>query len=454
MENIELLKKLPAFSSEYRKAKARTGDTVWSKALLISPLFSYVKKLPEFEGESDTHNALQQSEIIKRQYDLKDVNFSRNATTVVLGNDDQYKSSVFYGYQLNTVLHFQILNYMVEILFNQFDSGFPSSTVTIDLNIMIEDLELDQKSKSFYRKTVEDLIIRLAHSSSRIEFKDGTVVNDRYVYKYSHDENKNVFETVFGDIFIDSIISDEWRQKHNYRDLQEIKEGAARFLFIYINAMYRPITIKGKVLKMSRISIDTILTGRDFKVNGNKSKKKNAKEIINDAIKYLTDEVGFITHTEDVKRGIKEVWLNPDFNLRKFADAKRLLKKPVDAKSLLIDKTPVVSGEAPMPFTVDVIQPAELLPTEQALSNIMLNFGKIGVNPDFVKDAAEKEARSSEWDVWENSQFEIPPVSEPIKAERVNHDDDFDDEASLREFDELMSDLDKAKSNGPDEFDL
>jgi hypothetical protein len=446
MENIELLKKLPAFSSEYKKANVKEGEALWSKALLISPLFSYVKNLPEFECESDADNALHQAEIIKRLHDLKDVNFSKNAVTVVLGNDGQYKSSVFYGYQLNTKLHLQILSYMVVILFNQFDCGFPSNAVTIDLNIMIQDLDLDQKSKSFYRKTIEDIIIRLAHSSSRIELNDGTVINDRYVYKYSHDESKNVFEITFGDIFIDSIICDEWRQKYKYKDLEEIKEGAARYLFVYISAMFRPIHVDGKLKKVSKISIDTILAGRDFKVAGNKSKKKNATETINDALKYLADEVGFITHVEDLKRGIKNVWLNTDFSLKQFADAQRDLKKKAVPKAVVKSVKPVITDESIISEAVSGSPIVESTDLQTAMTKIEMMFAKTGVNPEYTKALAERESIAKrEFNVWETGQFDVEPVTETESTE-VHSDDDFDHDAALREFDDLMRDLDKLKA--------
>ncbi|EMG2881700.1 hypothetical protein V4100_000988 [Pseudomonas aeruginosa] len=451
MENIELLKKLPAFSTEYKKANVKEGEALWSKALLISPLFSYVKNLPEFECESDADNALHQAEIIKRLHDLKDVNFSKNAVTVVLGNDGQYKSSVFYGYQLNTKLHLQILSYMVVILFNQFDCGFPSNTVAIDLNIMIQDLDLDQKSKSFYRKTIEDIIIRLAHSSSRIELNDGTVINDRYVYKYSHDESKNVFEITFGDIFIDSIICDEWRQKYKYKDLEEIKEGAARYLFVYISAMFRPIQVDGKLKKVSKISIDTIIAGRNFNVVGNKSKKKNATETINDALKYLADEVGFITHVEDLKRGIKNVWLNTEFSLKQFADAQRDLKKkaapkPKSIKAVVThDSISDAVSDSPVVETPVNVEAPDL---QAAMTKIEMMFANTGVNPEYTKALAERAAMvKSDLDVWDVDQFSADPVAETVpESAKVLTDDDCDYDADLREFDDLMRDLDKLKA--------
>ncbi|HEQ1926682.1 TPA: hypothetical protein VEN67_006757, partial [Pseudomonas aeruginosa] len=136
------------------------------------------------------------------------------------------------------------------VLFSQLNNGSESYSVTIDVDKMIYDLGLDFKSKAFYKEALNTVNSRLAHSSSRFELLDGSVVNDKYIYKYGYDEGKNVFVTVFGDVFVDSIIKDTWKQKINYLEQLVLKEGAARYLYNYINMMIRPVQVKGKTYKV------------------------------------------------------------------------------------------------------------------------------------------------------------------------------------------------------------
>ncbi|HEQ1926706.1 TPA: hypothetical protein VEN67_006781, partial [Pseudomonas aeruginosa] len=93
--------KLSAFSVEFNKAKVKDRETLWSKALLTSPLFSSSANLLSVELESDSTNAIAQAEQIKGIYDLKEVVFTKNASCIVLDQNDlkdtQYKSFVFYG---------------------------------------------------------------------------------------------------------------------------------------------------------------------------------------------------------------------------------------------------------------------------------------------------------------------------------------------------------------------
>ncbi|WP_146226836.1 hypothetical protein [Pseudomonas sp. MB-090624] len=78
MENIQT-HQLSAFTTEYNKAKVKVRETLWSKALMTSPLFSSSSNLSDVSVESDLANALIQAEQIKDIYNFKEVTFSKNA---------------------------------------------------------------------------------------------------------------------------------------------------------------------------------------------------------------------------------------------------------------------------------------------------------------------------------------------------------------------------------------
>ena len=425
MENQELTNKLSAFSVEFNKAKVKERETLWSKALLTSPLFSSSANLLSVELESDSTNAIAQAEQIKGIYDLKEVVFTKNASCIVLDQNDlkdtQYKSFVFYGYQLNTALHFTLLNYMVEVLFSQLNNGSESYSVTIDVDKMIYDLGLDFKSKAFYKEALNTVNSRLAHSSSRFELLDGSVVNDKYIYKYAHDEGKNVFVTVFGDVFVDSIIKDTWKQKINYLEQLVLKEGAARYLYNYINMMIRPVQVKGKTYKVSTISMNTVLKN----INSSGS-RKTAVESINDAIKYLTG-IGFILKCEDERNGgkrvlFKKILVNQDFSLKEYAS--KVLPKAIESRSRTIDVSPVVMPEVVADSVSEIVTPVESIPVNEALKKIEDDFSlKIGVNPESISPVAQADSESSsvetDWSSWTNDKWDNKPQEEI----EVIHDD-------------------------------
>lgn len=419
MENIELQTKLSAFSEEFNKAKVTARQTLWSKALLTSPLFSSAK-LSEVVVESDTAKALIEAEKIKYDYNFKEVTFSKNACTIILNDKEdlegsQYKSFIFYGYQLNVDLHYLILNYMVEILFNQFRAGDYSLTVAVDINTMIIDLGLDSKSKIFYREVMEDLNSRLAHSSSRFELYDGSVVNDKYVYKYSKSENGDFYTTVFGDVFIDSIIKDNWKQKINYLDQRALKGGTARYLFNYINMMARPIALKnGSFKKIATLSVNTVLKNSNFT-----GQRKTNIRTLNESLDYLKS-IGFILDIEDEKNGgrsvaFKKILVNQKFNIKEFAE-KELSRPKIKAESSVIDVVPVV-----VPENVIQVEPASV---DDAIKKIEDDFFlKIGVNPESITPVAQADSDPSsvetDWNSWTNDKWD----SEPQEEIEVIHDD-------------------------------
>lgn len=408
MENIHN-NQISAFTSEYNKAKVKARETLWSKALMTSPLFSSTSTLSDVSVESDLANALVQAEQIKDIYNLKEVTFSKNASIVVLDKKDledtQYKSFVFYGYKLNTELHFLILNYMVEILHSQISNTVmgldysSSSTVTIDVDLMIKDLGLDTKSKGFYKEVLQDLNSRLSHSSTRFELLNGNVVNDRYVYKFGYDENKNVFSTVFGDIFIESIIKDTWRLKVDYMSQMALESGTTRILFNLILALSRTIEVNKKKKKVSRISVNTAI-----KTLGLSGVRKTNVRTLNEAFTYLK-EIGFVENVEDEKSGntviIKNVYLNSTFDLAKFAE-KLSDKETSAAKIDLVADYKIIDKTEFMPAPVES---TEALTTEQHVANIILTWGQNTLTPLAPKasnpeQAVDVPATGDENDFW------------------------------------------------------
>ncbi|WP_329028793.1 hypothetical protein [Pseudomonas aeruginosa] len=285
---------------------------------------------------------------------------------------------------------------------------------------MIYDLGLDFKSKAFYKEALNTVNSRLAHSSSRFELLDGSVVNDKYIYKYAHDEGKNVFVTVFGDVFVDSIIKDTWKQKINYLEQLVLKEGAARYLYNYINMMIRPVQVKGKTYKVSTISMNTVLKN----INSSGS-RKTAVESINDAIKYLTG-IGFILKCEDEKNGgkrvlFKKILVNQAFSLKEYAS--KVLPKAIESRSRIIDVSPVVMPEVVADSVSEIVTPVESIPVNEALKKIEDDFSlKIGVNPESISPVAQADSESSvetDWSSWTNEKWDNKPQEEI----EVIHDD-------------------------------
>ncbi|EPH2333375.1 hypothetical protein L4P95_006155 [Pseudomonas aeruginosa] len=400
MENIQT-HQLSAFTTEYNKAKVKVRETLWSKALMTSPLFSSSSNLSDVSVESDLANALIQAEQIKDIYNFKEVTFSKNASTVILDKKDlegtQYKSFVFYGYQLNTNLHFLILNYMIEILHQQM-SNFPismdyssTSTVTIDVDLMIKDLGLDTKSKGFYKEVLYDLNSRLSHSSTRFEMVNGNIVNDRYVYKFGYDENKNVFSTVFGDIFIESIIKDTWKLKVDYLSQMALNSGTTRILFNLLNALARIIEVNRKKKKVARISVNTAI--KTLGLTGN---RKTNVRTLNEAFAYLK-EIGFVENVDDEKSGntvtVKNVYLNSSFDLVKFAEKLTVRDKSAGKKDIEVEYTVIEETD----YFPNVVEPTfvaseESLTTDQHLAKIVMTMAKIGINPEALKASIPEQA--------------------------------------------------------------
>lgn len=461
---------LTDFAFEYNKARVKERQTVWSKALLTSPMFSPSKNILKVEPESDLENALVEAEKIKKVYDLKEVTFTKNAITIQYDSEDlkaigsQYESVTYYGYPLNVKLHFTFLNYMVGILFDQLNGGDNSFTVSVDLNTMIRDLGLDSKSKAFYKGVLNDMILRLAHSSARIVMKNGNVINDRYVYKFGHDESEDVFVTVFGDIFVESVMKDTWKQKVDYLEQSALTDGTPTYLYNYINMMARSFNVNGKILKQATISVNTVLKNitSDAQINDSskRSKRKNAVDQLSDALNYLIS-IEFISGVEDDKDGgrrvkFKTVYLNPDFNLADLNKSKPVVM--VKAESSVIDvkqiiEAPAVRSDvdsAPVEPVIMVdadeairsIENVECAAKEAALARLEKDLLRIGVNTDPVLTVAASGSKhdvETDWSAWTDGQWDIQPEESSPEADDESVQDDSDDFFEPDEFDKKWS---------------
>jgi hypothetical protein len=405
MENVKQ-NQISAFTIEYSKAKVISRETLWPKALLISPLFSSASKFSDVSVELDSELAMNEALKKQEEHDFKNIVFSKNAVTVELTKDDldgtQYESSIFYGYPLNTRLHLKFLNYMVEILHNQFanynvllNQSSPS-LVMIDIDLMIRHLNLDTKSKTFYKSVFLDLNNRLMHSSQKIVFANGSVVNDRYVYKFEHDDDMNVFTTLFGDIFIESITKDSWKLKFDYLHLSALAGNATIQLYLLINGLARTQVIKNKSVKLSEISVSTAI-----KTMGLKGKSKTNVETLNDAIGYL-ESIGFIQNVVDDKQNgravvIKNIFLNAKFDLESFA-LREAEKKPINKfkPEILIDaKRSTDSTPANYPVVIEsseFVKVGDNLTTAEHVANLVLQWGNIGTNPEALKASIPEQA--------------------------------------------------------------
>ncbi|AFO48749.1 MULTISPECIES: hypothetical protein [Pseudomonas] len=413
MENLES-NKLSAFTVEYNKAKIKPRNALWSKALLLSPLFSSSSTTVKVSLESNSDEASAKSQEIQHKHGLKNVAFSPNACTIVFNRDatseygtligTQYLKYTHYGYQLNMGLHYDFLSYMVEVLHMQYanwfgGNDFSPSTVTIDINSMIRHLGLDSKSKTFYKEVFYDLNCRLFHSSARLDLDNGSVINDRYVYKFEYNEDMSVFTTHFGDVFIDTICVDSWKQTIDYLSQRALKGNATKQLYMVIRALARPLAVKNSTQKVKVAEISVASAISTMSLTG--SKKTNV-ESVNDAIKYLM-KIGFIDKVVDDKQGgrsvvIKKLYLNQSFDLEEFAlksagIAKQKASFDVEAEYEIV--ADARDDEPALPIAVsqsDFIVPEVPLTTEQHLAKIVMTMAKIGINPEALKASIPEQA--------------------------------------------------------------
>lgn len=422
MENVEQ-NKLSAFTTEYNKAKVKPRNTLWSKALLLSPLFSSSSKTVDVSLESDSDEALLKGKEIQHKYDLKSVAFSANARTIVFDrntNDEttdgtldgtQYLKYTHHGYQLNMGYHYDFLSYMVEILHLQYANWFGDkdsspSTVTIDINTMIRHLGLDSKSKSYYKEIIYDLNSRLFYSSARLDLVDGGVINDRYVYKFEYNEDMSVFTIVFGDVFIDSIIVDSWKKKIDYLSQRALLGKATKQLYMLLQALSRPIEVKNsnKKIKMAELFVSSAI--RTMSLAG--SRKSNV-ESINDALNYLV-KIGCVDKYVDDKQGgksviSKKVYMNQNFDLEAFALKSAGLNKSeliqdAEVEYAILDKTE---------FMPTPVESTEALTTEQHVANIILTWGQNTLTPIASKASNPEQAVDVAPDVAPVVEIEIDP---------------------------------------------
>lgn len=333
-----------AFREIYDNAKVRSGEALWSKALVLNVLFSPSSKLAEvLPAENDSENKL-----LEDAYGLKSVNSSRNAVAIVIEDEElvgtPYKKFVFYGYQLNTELHYQFTNYLVCAIQKTYFENFGS--VNIDFKTVMSDLNLSPSNMPFFRKTFNEVLNRLFHSSTKIELRDGSVINDRFIYKYTV-IGDDVFNIKFGDIFIDAVVKDTYSKKIDYAKRMLIKSGAARLLFDKIEMF----AFNGT----ARVNVNTM-----FKLLSLDGQRDSKMKVFNSALVALT-KAEYVKSVEDVYRGKtlveKIITIDKSFNIKLLEATDRLGKPEVATIEASFTVPSIQALEAPVvPVIESVIE--------------------------------------------------------------------------------------------------
>lgn len=365
------------FRENYAKANMQQGTNLWAKGLLISPLFSSSQNIPAVVTATDVEAANEIAERIEC-LGLRNVSkTSQNAITIKLEKDDligtNYNKMYFYGFPLNSEMQLLFMNHVVERLQAQLNEPTyknDPSLVIIDIDMMVMKLGLDPKQKPFYKEVFLDMNNRLNHSYLRYELTSGVTVNDSYVYKFSHNDDKSLFETKFGDVFLESVAKDTWRKKINYVNLMSLKGGTARILYSYIDSL----EFKG----VAHINVNTVL--KTLSLDG---ERKSKVKVLNRAMDYLVS-IGFISEIKEVvyNRSVVEkiITVNRGFDLAEFAEVER--EKDSIAKQKKIRTRRILP-------VVKKIKEADVLSKEEALKAIEIQFAQMNNSPaTFLNDDA------------------------------------------------------------------
>ncbi|KOP53081.1 hypothetical protein OX88_21580 [Pseudomonas coronafaciens pv. porri] len=369
--NQELTTIYKAFMDIYKDAKVSGNQAIWSKGLVLFSLFNPSTKLNAFQASESDAVA---SNRIAMDLGLKSVESSPNAVSIIIDKAElagtDYEQFVFYGYQLNTELHYVFCNYLVSKLQKGFESK--GSDVTIDFPVLMNECNLDNKNTGFFKKVFIEVLDRMFHSSAKIVLKDGEI-NDRLIYK--REMHGDIFNIKFGDIFIDAVVKDSWSKKINFEDKLSLKAGTPRILFDKIEMF----DMRGE----AKFSVKSML-----KLLSLEGKPESQLKSLNRALQYFV-EIGYVKEVIDVKRGKvvseKIVMINKSFSLKAFAKTQTVkpIKSPAIYESVCADLT--VHLDDAFPAAVSTAATADKESIEFHIANIVANFGKSSINVETYK---------------------------------------------------------------------
>ncbi|MBK3462631.1 hypothetical protein [Pseudomonas haemolytica] len=301
--NNELTEIYKTFMDVYKEAKVSGNQGVWAKSLLLLSMFNPTRNLQKYTvGESNDVANIEKANSLG----LRSVEVSPNAVTIHIGEEElggtPYKEFVFYGYQLNTDLHFVFCHDLVSKLQKTYEQQ--GSDLVVDFQLVMRDCNLDTKHTGFYKAAFIEVLDRMFYSSAKIVMKDGGEINDRFIYKR---ETKGDFIHIkFGDIFTDSVVKDTWSKKIDWKDKMALKSGTPRILFDKVEMF--------NAYGEARFSVKTMLKLCEC-----------SSKSLNEAIQYFK-EIGYVKEVIDVRGGKtgkniveKTLIINKSFNLKQFA---------------------------------------------------------------------------------------------------------------------------------------
>jgi hypothetical protein len=393
--NQELTTIYKTFMDIYKDAKVSGNQAIWSKGLVLFSLFNPSTKLNAFQASESDAVA---SNKIAMDLGLKSVESSPNAVSIRIGKEElagtDYEQFVFYGYQLNTELHYVFCNYLVSKLQKGFDTK--GSDVTIDFPVLMHECNLDNKNTGFFKKVFIEVLDRMFHSSAKIVLKGGEI-NDRLIYK--REMHGDIFNIKFGDIFIDAVVKDSWSKKINFEDKLALKAGTPRILFDKIDMF----DMRGE----ARFSVKSML-----KLLSLDGKHESQVKSLNRALQYFV-EIGYVKEIIDVRRknviSEKIVMINKSFSLKAFAKAQAV--KPIKSPAIYESVCADVSVDLQDNFPVDVSTgaTADKESIDFYLANIVANFGKSSINFETYKGLLPEKAVEVDVTPEEISPWDIEP---------------------------------------------
>lgn len=407
--------KLNQFKQRFEsEAKVKQDEVLLSKAIVMSPFFSSSASLSEITEDVDSLK----SEELKEIYKFKNVQSTQNAVLITFDeeelNNTQYKFFAFYGYQLNTELHYVFFNSLVSYIHKSYLNG--KHVFSLDFSEFLKstfkngsyDKAFD--NYTFYKKTFEEVLSRLFNSSIRIVMKNGNELNDRYIYKYSS-EFSSIYTITFSEtIFIDAILND-FSVKISPELRMNLKAGAARILFDKIDKM--------QFNNVAKIRKSLLLKMVASSKNNAESNDKNLSRVLNYFI-----QIGYVSKIVDVKdKETKKVvekiiYINKDFKLENLAPESEVIEiKPASKKTTASKSVQVKLG-----FEDE----------EERLRNNLLNQLNISMNANSFEDKVVV-AESVSVDIF--AEFDLEPdfskwEKEAAEAEgrrEVNIDSDEED---------------------------
>lgn len=407
--NNELTEIYKAFMDVYKEAKVSGNQGVWAKSLLLLSMFNPARNLQKYAvGESNDVANLEKANSLG----LRSVEVSPNAVTIHIGEKEldgtPYKEFVFYGYQLNTELHFVFCHDLVSKLQKTYEQQ--GSDLVVDFQLVMRDCNLDTKHTGFYKAAFMEVLDRMFYSSAKIVMKDGGEINDRFIYK--REVRGDFIHIKFGDIFTDSVVKDSWSKKIDWKDKMALKGGTPRILFDKVEMF--------NAYGEARFSVKTMLKLCEC-----------SSKSLNEAIQYYK-EIGYVKDVIDVRRGRtiveKTLIINKSFNLKQFARD----TLSVDAKAPALPE----------------IACASLLPRIEQADEQRVNKESILGNIDFLAES-EISLAVKAYERKKLGIVDVELVTEPEMSNGVGllESEELSDEDLMMEFDEMLNGI---KSSSPD----